>query len=139
MGSRHVQWCRTFGGIRDQRRQAVRFWTHPLAPRYNHHACQGHTSGCTCDVRTYFGEAAVMKWIEFVGCVFLSLAAPTFAQNAHITAPAEQFGFEPGADRKLADWTELTAYYQKVASQSDRVRYQELGKTMEGRPFVMLT
>ena len=61
------------------------------------------------------------------------------AQTKHITTPAEQFGFEPGTDRKLADWNELTAYYEKVASQSDRVRYQELGKTMEGRSFVMLT
>lgn len=60
------------------------------------------------------------------------------AQTKHITTPAEQFGFEPGTDRKLADWGELTAYYQKLASESDRVRYQELGKTMEGRPFVML-
>ena len=61
------------------------------------------------------------------------------AQTKHITTPAEQFGFEPGTDLKLADWNELTAYYEKVASQSDRVRYQELGKTMEGRSFVMLT
>jgi hypothetical protein len=80
-----------------------------------------------------------MKWIRFVGCVLFSFGAPAFAQSPHITPPAEQFGFEPGTDRKLADWTELTAYYQKLASQSDRVRYQELGKTMEGRPFVMLT
>src|SRR6201995_4139638 len=71
-----------------------------------------------------------------VGCMLLSLAAPTFAQ---VTTPVEQFGFEPGTDRKLADWTQLTAYYQKLASQSDRLRYQEVGKTMEGRPFVLLT
>lgn len=80
-----------------------------------------------------------MKWIGFVGCMFLSLAESAFAQSTHITTPAEQFGFEPGTDRKLADWAQLTAYYQKLASQSDRLRYQELGKTMEGRPFVMLT
>jgi hypothetical protein len=81
----------------------------------------------------------MMKWIGLVGCMMLGLAAPAFAQNVHITTPAEQFGFEPGTDRKLADWKELTAYYQKLASQSDRLRYQEIGKTMEGRPFVLLT
>jgi hypothetical protein len=37
-------------------------------------------------------------------------------------SPEQAFGFEPGTDRKLADWKELTAYYQKVASESDRVR-----------------
>jgi len=66
------------------------------------------------------------------------LQAQTTAK-AGVTTPAQAFGFEPGTDRKLADWKELTAYYQKVAAQSDRVKYQELGKTMEGRPFVMLT
>jgi hypothetical protein len=37
----------------------------------------------------------------------------------------------------LADWTQLTAYYQRLASESDRVRYAEIGKTTEGRPFVL--
>jgi hypothetical protein len=72
-------------------------------------------------------------------CLGLALSTQLGAQAKHVTTPSEQFGFEPGTDRKLADWKELTAYYQKVAAQSDRVRYQELGKTMEGRPFVLLT
>jgi Zinc carboxypeptidase len=76
-----------------------------------------------------------------IGALFLLGFAITqvSAQAKHITTPAEQFGFEPGTDRKLADWKDLTAYYEKVAAQSDRIRYRELGKTMEGRPFVMLT
>src|SRR5258708_2421015 len=80
-----------------------------------------------------------MKRIGVLVCVALSLVTQAFAQTKHLTPPVEQFGFEPGTDRKLADWTQLTAYYQKLAAESDRVRYQELGKTMEGRPFVMLT
>jgi hypothetical protein len=63
----------------------------------------------------------------------LAAAAP------HITSPEEAFGFKPGTDRKLADWPQLTAYYRKLASESDRVRYAEIGKTTEGRPFVVLT
>lgn len=69
----------------------------------------------------------------------LALPLKTYAQAKAVTTPEQAFGFVPGTDRKLADWKELTAYFQKVASQSDRVRFQELGKTMEGRPFVMLT
>ena len=77
----------------------------------------------------------------------ISLACPAMltaqtasdAPKAGVTTPEQAFGFVPGTDRKLADWKELTAYYGQVASQSDRVRYRELGKTMEGRPFVMLT
>ena len=77
--------------------------------------------------------------VPLVLSLALPLAAPLAAQTKKVTAPAEQFGFEPGTDRKLADWKELTDYYQKVASQSNRVQYKELGKTMEGRPFVMVT
>lgn len=68
----------------------------------------------------------------------LLLQAQSSAKHT-VTTPLQAFGFEPGTDRKLADWKELTAYYQKVAAESNRVRFQELGKTMEGRPFVMLT
>ncbi len=79
----------------------------------------------------------------FILLIFLlSLSFGTRAQGTaktSITAPAQAFGFEPGTDRKLADWKDLTAYYQKVASESGRVKYQEIGKTMEGRPFVLLT
>jgi len=58
---------------------------------------------------------------------------------SHITSPEEALGFKPGADRKLADWKQLTAYFQKLGSQSDRIRFAELGKTTEGRPFIALT
>ena len=61
------------------------------------------------------------------------------AAAQHITSPEEAFGFKPGTDRKLADWTQLTSYFDKLSHESDRVRYQELGKTTEGRPFVSLT
>ncbi len=65
----------------------------------------------------------------------VALAAPP----RRVTSPEEFFGFTLGADRKLADWKELVGYYQKLAAESDRVRYEELGRTMEDRPFVMLT
>src|ERR1700744_4837073 len=61
------------------------------------------------------------------------------ASAKHITSPEEAFGFKPGTDRKLADWTQLTVYFQKVATESDRIRYAELGKTTEGRPFIAFT
>jgi hypothetical protein len=72
-------------------------------------------------------------------------AAPQKSQAAakesveQITSPEDAFGFKPGTDKKLADWTQLTAYFQKLASESERVRYADLGKTTEGRPFVAVT
>jgi len=47
-------------------------------------------------------------------------------------------GFEPGEDRRLADWPTLVRYYQALAKGSDRVRYQELGKSTLGAPYVAL-
>ncbi len=82
---------------------------------------------------------AVRLCILLMLLVSISLGAQAQTAGKRLTTPADAFGFEPGTDRKLADWKDLTAYYQKLASESDRVRYQELGKTMEGRPFVMLT
>jgi len=71
--------------------------------------------------------------------LLIALPLGAYAQGVAVTTPAQAFGFEPGTDRKLADWKELTAYFQKVASESNRVKYQEIGKTMENRPFVLLT
>ena len=56
-----------------------------------------------------------------------------------IPTPREHFGFDLGADRKLADWKEVTAYFQKLGAASNRVRFVELGKTTEERPFIMVT
>ena len=56
-----------------------------------------------------------------------------------VTSPEQAFGFKPGTDRKLADWVQLTTYFKTLSTQSDRVRYEEVGKTTEGRPFVTVT
>ncbi len=56
-----------------------------------------------------------------------------------VPSPIEHFGFEIGADRQLADWNELTAYFERLAETSDRVVVDTLGPSTAGRPFVMLT
>ena len=55
-----------------------------------------------------------------------------------IPTPRSILGFEPGEDRKLAEWPVLVRYYQALARASDRVDYRELGKTTLGAPFVTL-
>lgn len=66
-------------------------------------------------------------------------AAPAAAPDGAVPTPVSHFGFEPGTDRKLADWDELSAYYDKLARSSDRVTIDTLGATTQGRPMVMLT
>jgi hypothetical protein len=78
------------------------------------------------------------RLIVYVAAVLLTSTA--FAAPAkHITSPAEAFGFEPGTDRKLADWTQLVGYFQKLGTESDRVHFEEVGKTTEGRPYITVT
>lgn len=76
---------------------------------------------------------------RILGAVAVAVLAapPLVAQN--VPTPVEHFGFELGADRKLADWDQLTSYYEKLAETSQRVTVDTLGTTTRGRPFVMLT
>src|SRR6266498_2619300 len=53
--------------------------------------------------------------------------------------PADALGFEPGADSMLADWKQVSGYVNGLARQSRYVHVDTLGKTTEGRPFVLLT
>jgi hypothetical protein len=60
------------------------------------------------------------------------------AAGSRIPAPRTLLGFEPGDDRKLADWPLLLRYYQALAKASDRVRYRDLGRTTLGVPLIAL-
>src|SRR5438094_5248292 len=63
----------------------------------------------------------------------------TVAQNKAIPAPADVLGFTPGDDRKLASWAKVVEYFQKLAATSDRVKFEEIGKSTMGAPFVYAT
>lgn len=70
----------------------------------------------------------------------LGLAAATFAsaQPARkLTTPKEALGFEVGDDYMLANYTQLSAWWTKLAAESDRMKLVEIGKTEEGRPQLM--
>ncbi|HEX2092939.1 MAG TPA: M14 family metallopeptidase [Longimicrobiaceae bacterium] len=79
-----------------------------------------------------------MRSTRLVALLALFLAAlPLHGQT--VPTPLSHFGFEPGTHRRLANWTELLAYYEKVALASPRVTLDTLGTTTLGRPMVMLT
>jgi hypothetical protein len=67
----------------------------------------------------------------------LSPAPSVVAQG--VPTPRQHFGFEIGADRRLADWNALTSYYEELAQTSQRVVLDTLGSATAGSPFVMLT
>lgn len=55
--------------------------------------------------------------------------------NAQVPTPSEHLGRPLGADFTLADWSEVTSYYGKLASTTNRVKLEVVGKTTEGRDF----
>lgn len=57
---------------------------------------------------------------------------------AKITSPKEHFGFAIGDDYHLATYTQAEAYFKKIATESDRVRLVDMGKTEEGRTHWMV-
>ena len=56
---------------------------------------------------------------------------------AALPSPEQFFGFQMGADRKLANWDRLLDYYRRLDA-SDRMTLVELGRSSEDRPFVAL-
>src|SRR5258706_2043483 len=64
----------------------------------------------------------------------LNAQAKKAAGPPKITSPKEFFGHDIGDDYFLATYTQFTAYWQKLATESDRMKLVEIGKTAEGRP-----
>ena len=71
--------------------------------------------------------------------MLLILAAALFAASLlaqappKITTPKDALGFNIGDDYMVANYTQLEAYWKKLASESDRMKLVNMGKTEEGR------
>ena len=56
---------------------------------------------------------------------------------AQVASPAEHLGRPVGTDFQLADWQQVSSYYQKLDAQSPCVVVESAGKTTEGRDFLV--
>ena len=54
-----------------------------------------------------------------------------------LPTPASILGFEPGAERHLPSWKQITDYFTALDRASPRVSVRTLGKTTLGRPFLV--
>jgi hypothetical protein len=64
-------------------------------------------------------------------------SGPAAAQPAQ--APQQFFGFAIGADGELARYPKVLEYLQHLAKTTNRLKYEELGKTTMGHPYVLAT
>lgn len=71
--------------------------------------------------------------------VFLVLALVAGPAIGALPTPEAHFGHQMGAARKLIEWDDVTSYLRKLANQSDHMRLDEVGKSTEGRPFLVAT
>ncbi|MFM9904104.1 MAG: M14 family metallopeptidase [Pyrinomonadaceae bacterium] len=71
-------------------------------------------------------------------CGLILVTAITVAAQT-VPAPKDVLGWTPGDDRTLASWAQVVDYFQKLDKASDRVMFQEIGKTTMGAPFVYAT
>jgi len=72
-----------------------------------------------------------MRWtiICLLGFMTVSVAL------AQTVSPEKYLGRPVGTDFQLADWQQVSGYFDQLASEHARVRVKKIGKTTEGRDF----
>jgi hypothetical protein len=72
-----------------------------------------------------------------LGLLLCALPGPVTARAQGVPSPRDHLGYQPGDDSHLAEWSTVLDYFDKVDRASDRVTVRTLGKTTEGRPYVV--
>jgi hypothetical protein len=84
-----------------------------------------------------------MSYRALVSAALILASIPAGAQQPQgaardpIPSPASILGFEPGAERHLPSWKQITDYFTALDRASPRVSVRTLGKTTLGRPFLV--
>ena len=89
----------------------------------------------------------IIAGVLFAGLVFPLFSPPALSQSpvtasedvrevrskpqARITTPQEHLGFNFGDDYHLANYQQISAYWHKLARESNRIVVQAIGKTAE--------
>ncbi|MDX6445524.1 MAG: hypothetical protein QOH71_2598 [Blastocatellia bacterium] len=87
------------------------------------------------------GYASGLLFALFIA---LCLTAPTAQaqrkrlneSSSTIPTPRSVLGFNPGDDRTIADWKQITDYFARLDKASDRVQLQTFGQSTLGHPMI---
>ncbi|HEU4690629.1 MAG TPA: M14 metallopeptidase family protein, partial [Vicinamibacterales bacterium] len=82
--------------------------------------------------------AGLTRTRVLIGSLLLLLVTAAYTRTqsqavSTITPPAAQFGANIGDDYFLATYSQLEAYWKRLAGESDRMRLVDIGRTEEGR------
>ena len=87
-------------------------------------------------------SSAVAAGVRYL---FVSLALVTFVGSQPIArqgppqTPEQFFGFRIGTDGELARYPKILEYLQHLSRTTTKLKYQELGRTTMGNPYVLAT
>jgi len=76
------------------------------------------------------------KRLSFLIFLFLAITTTSAAQST-IPSPKSVLGFNPGDDRTVAGWSQITDYFERLDRASDRVLVQTLGQSTLKRPLIV--
>ncbi len=76
--------------------------------------------------------------LTVLALALLWLPSGRMAARQATPQPEQYFGFKIGADGELARYPKILEYFQLLAKQTDRVKYEELGKTTMGHSYPLL-
>ncbi|MGZ5495752.1 MAG: M14 family metallopeptidase, partial [Candidatus Aminicenantales bacterium] len=80
-----------------------------------------------------------MKRSRFMMPLALSLAALILSASilAGQTPPDKFLGFKVGEDRKLADYTQIKGYFEKLAQETNKLKLFTIGESVLKKPLIM--
>jgi hypothetical protein len=70
--------------------------------------------------------------------LILGLLAPAAAAQTAVTSPEEFFGFQMGADRKIARWDRIVDYFKLMERENTAVKVVDMGPSTMGNPFLFV-
>jgi hypothetical protein len=83
------------------------------------------------------GLAVVLSLAAFSAQPLAQKTPPRVAVSAAIPSPKSVLGFTPGDDRTIADWSQITDYFNRLDKASDRVAVETLGQSTLKRPLIV--
>jgi Zinc carboxypeptidase len=82
------------------------------------------------------GMRNIVNTVLLLITMLAGAAPPAIAQQ--VPTPEQFFGFTPGTDGELARYPKVLEYFQLLAKSTDRVKFDELGKTTMGNSYALL-
>jgi hypothetical protein len=83
------------------------------------------------------GLVVLLHLAAFSATSLAQRPAARVSASTAIPSPKSVLGFTPGDDRTIADWSQITGYFNRLDRASDRVTVQTLGQSTLKKPLIV--